>query len=132
MLEDAILGPMMESDVEFLPLISENEEKDMNNQELPPSLAILPLKNTVLFPGVVIPITVSRDKSIKLIQDANQGDKLVGVVAQKAQNTEEPTKEDMNLIGTVAKIIKMLRMPDGNITVIIQGRKRFSILEMLS
>jgi ATP-dependent Lon protease len=113
MLEDALLGPMMESDVELLPLISEDEENDMNNQELPASLAILPLKNTVLFPGVVIPITVSRDKSIKLIQDANQGEKLVGVVAQKAQNTEEPTKEDINLIGTVAKIIKMFSRHQG-------------------
>jgi ATP-dependent Lon protease len=131
MIEDALLGPMMDSDVEFLPLISEEEEKDMNTQELPSTLPILPLKNTVLFPGVVIPITIGRDKSIKLIQDANQGDKLVGVVAQKSQSIEEPGKEDVHNIGTVAKIIKMLRMPDGNITVIIQGRRRFKINQMI-
>ena len=98
----------------------------MNNQELPPPISLFATKkHVVLFPGVVIPITVSRDKSIKLIQDANQGDKLVGVVAQKAQNTEEPTKEDMNLIGTVAKIIKMLRMPYGQYHCNHSGQKTF-------
>ncbi|HIF13894.1 MAG TPA: endopeptidase La [Bacteroidetes bacterium] len=131
-LDDSILGPIMESDVEFLPLISEEEEKEMNKQDIPDELSILPLKNTVLFPGVIIPITVGRDKSIKLIQDANDGSKLIGVVAQKVTSVEEPSKEDIFSIGTVAKIVKMLRMPDGNITVIIQGRRRFKIKEIIS
>ena len=130
-LDDSIFGPMMESDVEFLPLISEEEEKEMNKQEIPDELSILPLKNTVLFPGVIIPITVGRDKSIKLIQDANDGNKLIGVVAQRSTSVEEPSKEDVFSIGTVAKIVKMLRMPDGNITVIIQGRRRFKIKEII-
>ena len=131
-LDDSILGPIMESDIEFLPLISEEEEKEMNKQDIPDELSILPLKNTVLFPGVIIPITVGRDKSIKLIQDANDGSKLIGVVAQKVTSVEEPSKEDIFSIGTVAKIVKMLRMPDGNITVIIQGRRRFKIKEIIS
>jgi ATP-dependent Lon protease len=131
-LDDSILGPIMESDVEFLPLISEEEEKEMNKQDIPDELSILPLKNTVLFPGVIIPITVGRDKSIKLIQDAYDGSKLIGVVAQRSTSVEEPTEKDIFLIGTVAKIVKMLRMPDGNITVIIQGRRRFKVKDIIS
>jgi ATP-dependent Lon protease len=99
----------------------------MNNEELPQSLAILPLRNMVLFPGVVIPITAGRDKSIKLINDANAEGKIIGVVAQKNEEDEDPTKNDIHKIGTVARILRVLKMPDGNVTVILQGKKRFEI-----
>ncbi len=117
-----------DDDMEFMPIIPLNEE-DGNGDEtpIPSELPLLPLRNTVLFPGVVIPITVGRDKSIKAVSDAYKADKLVGVVAQKDSNIEEPEVADLENIGTVAKIIKLIKMPDGGTTVIIQGRKRFSI-----
>jgi ATP-dependent Lon protease len=118
-----------DDDMEFMPIIPLNEEEDGNAdaEVIPSELPILPLRNTVLFPGVVIPITVGRDKSIKAVTDAYKADKLVGVVAQKDSNVEEPVVTDLENIGTVAKIIKLIKMPDGGTTVIIQGRKRFSI-----
>ncbi len=119
----------VDEETEFIPLMTTEDEESMNSEEIPDSLPILPLKNTVLFPGVVIPITVGRDKSIKLIQDANKGDKTIGVVAQLDDKVEDPTIEQMNKVGTVARILKMFRMPDGNTTVIIQGKKRFELLE---
>ncbi len=118
---------IIDDDSEFIPLLSVEDEEQMNAQNIPESLAILPLRNTVLFPGVVIPITVGRDKSIHLIKDAYKGDKIIGVVSQKDVSIEDPTFEDLNQVGTVAQIMKMLRMPDGNTTVIIQGKKRFKL-----
>ena len=112
---------------ELIPLMTPEDEKEINNEVLPNSLPILPLRNTVLFPGVVIPITASRDKYIKLINDANKGDKLIGVVSQIDKNIEDPSLNDIYKTGTVAKILKVLKMPDGNTTVIIQGKKRFTI-----
>mgnify|MGYP001288131741 FL=1 len=117
---------------ELIPLMTPEDEKEINNEVLPDSLPILPLRNTVLFPGVVIPITASRDKSIKLINDANSGDKLIGVVSQIDKNIEDPSLNDIYKTGTVAKILKVLKMPDGNTTVIIQGKKRFTIEKMIS
>jgi ATP-dependent Lon protease len=114
---------------DFISLLSPEEEDEMNKEQLPDMLPILPLRNTVLFPGVVIPITVGRERSIKLIKEANSGNKIIGVVAQINQNIEEPTFEDIYKVGTVAKIMRMLRMPDGSTTVIIQGKRRFTILE---
>jgi ATP-dependent Lon protease len=119
----------LEDDADFIPLLSAEDEDNMRNEKIPDILPILPLRNTVLFPGVVIPITVGRDKSIQLIKDYNKGDKTIGVVAQKSDSTEEPMAEDLYGVGTVAHIIKMLRMPDGNTTIIIQGKKRFKIIE---
>jgi ATP-dependent Lon protease len=119
----------VDEETEFIPLMTTEDEESMNSEKIPETLPILPLKNTVLFPGVVIPITVGRDKSIKLIQDANKGDKTIGVVAQLDDKVEDPTIEQMNKVGTVARILKMFRMPDGNTTVIIQGKKRFELLE---
>ncbi len=119
----------MDSDAEFIPLITAEEEENVNKQEFPKNLPILPLRNNVLFPGVVIPITVGRDKSIKLIQEANKGDKIIGVVSQKNQEEETPGFEDLHTIGTVAQIIRLLKMPDGSSTVIIQGKRRFEIVE---
>jgi ATP-dependent Lon protease len=116
--------PAINEDSEFFPLMSSEDEAEMNNEEVPEILPILPLRNTVLFPGVVIPITVGRDKSIKLIRDANKGNRLIGVVAQQDVSVEDPTFSQLNKVGTVALIIKMLQMPDGNTTVILQGKKR--------
>lgn len=119
----------LEADAEFIPLITAEEEENMNKAEYPDELAILPLRNNVLFPGVVIPITVGRDKSIKLIQDANKGSKIIGVVSQQNQEVESPEFVDLHNIGTVAQIIRLLKMPDGSSTVIIQGKRRFEITQ---
>jgi len=117
---------------ELIPLMTPEDEELINNESLPESLPILPLRNTVLFPGVVIPITAGRDASIKLINDANKGGKVVGVVSQKDEAVENPTAKDIYKTGTVARILKVLKMPDGNTTVIIQGKKRFSINKVIS
>ena len=119
----------MDADAEFIPLITPEEEETMNNADFPSEIPILPLRNNVLFPGVVIPITVGRDKSIKLVLKANKEDKIIGVVAQKNQDVEEPEFSDVHTIGTVAQIVRMLKMPDGSTTVIIQGKRRFEIIK---
>ncbi len=116
-----------DTEAELIPLMTPEDEEEMSKEELPASLPILPLRNTVLFPGVVIPITAGRDKSIKLINEANAGDKIIGVVAQKNEEIEDPTKNDIHQIGTVARILRVLKMPDGNVTVILQGKKRFEV-----
>jgi len=115
---------------EFISLLSTEEEEEMDKEQIPDELSILPLKNTVLFPGVVIPITVGRDKSIKLINDSYKKERIIGVVAQKSEQVEDPDIEDLNKVGTIAYILKVLRMPDGNTTVIIQGKRRFNIVEI--
>lgn len=116
-----------DSEADLIPLLTPEDEEEMNNEALPELLAILPLRNMVLFPGVVIPITAGRDKSIKLINDANAAGKTIGVVAQINEEDEDPTKDDIHKIGTVARILRVLKMPDGNVTVILQGKKRFEI-----
>ncbi len=118
-----------EDEMDFLPIIplNENDQFDMDGIEVPSEIALLPLRNTVLFPGVVLPITVGRDKSIKAVSDAYKGDKLIGVVAQKDSNIEDPEVKDLESIGTVAKIVKLIKMPDGGTTIIIQGKSRFLI-----
>ena len=117
---------------ELIPLMTTEDEKEIIKENLPKTLPILSLRNTALFPGVVIPITASRDKSIQLIKDANNFNKLVGVVAQKNEKVEDPKPNQIYKIGTVAKILKVLQMPDGNTTVIIQGKKRFEIDRIIS
>lgn len=119
---------LINEDTEFFPLMSPEDEEEMNNELTPEILSILPLRNTVLFPGVVIPITVGRDKSIRLIKDAYRSNKIIGVVAQKDVSMEDPGFADLNSVGTVAVIVKMLQMPDGNTTVIIQGKNRFQLV----
>src|SRR6185295_1030214 len=104
------LSNVIDEDTEFIPLITSEDEEAMNNEKMPDVLSLLPLRNTVLFPGVVIPITVGRDKSIKLIKDAFAHDKIIGVVSQKDVSVEDPKFEDLNSVGTVAQILKMLRM----------------------
>ncbi|MFO8087361.1 MAG: endopeptidase La [Bacteroidales bacterium] len=117
-------------EAEMIPLLSSEDEEKLNEEPIPEDLPILPLRNNVLFPGVVIPITVGRDKSIQLIRETYKGDKTIGVVAQKDVNIEDPGKKDLNFIGTVARILKVLQMPDGNTTAIIQGKKRFRLKEI--
>jgi len=122
---------VINEDTEFFPLLSSQDEEEMTKADIPEILPILPLRNTVLFPGVVIPITVGRDKSIKLVKEAYKGDRTIGVVSQKDMNIEEPNLSQLHKVGTAANIIKILQMPDGNTTVIIQGRQRFKITEMI-
>ncbi len=117
---------------ELIPLMTPEDEEKIAKEELPETLPILSLRNTVLFPGVVIPITAGRDKSIKLINDANNGGKVIGVVSQIDEEVEDPKAEDLHQIGTVARILKVLKMPDGNTTVIIQGKKRFEIDQVIT
>jgi ATP-dependent Lon protease len=121
-----------DSEAELIPLLTPEDEEEMNNEELPDSLPILPLRNMVLFPGVVIPISAGRDKSIKLINDANALGKVIGVIAQKNEEDEDPSRNDIHTTGTVAKILRVLKMPDGNITVILQGKKRFEVVDFIS
>lgn len=122
------ITPMVEEDSEeLIQLINPEQESDLLADELPEEISILPIKNTVLFPGVVIPITVTRQKSIKLIKKAYQGNRIVGVIAQKNKQAEEPGIDDLYRFGTLARIIKMLVLPDGNTTIIIQGKNRFAI-----
>ena len=118
-------------DSELIPLLTPEDEEIINNESVPETLPILPLRNTVLFPGVVIPITAGRDKSIELINDANKSDKIIGVVAQRNESVEQPGLKDIYQTGVVAQILRVLKMPDGNTTVIIQGKKRFEITELI-
>jgi ATP-dependent Lon protease len=130
-MKDAILKNLSLSNsddfTDLIPLMSTHDEKRLNSLRIPKKISVLPLRNTVLFPGVVIPITVSRDRSIKLINDAYKAKKMIGVVAQINPDIEEPVAADLNKVGTVAKILRLFKMPDGNLTIIIQGQKRFSI-----
>lgn len=127
------LNRFMENDSgEMIPLLSPEEEEVMSKEGTPEIISILPVRNTVLFPGVVLPITVGRQKSIKLVKKAYRGDRIIGVVAQQNTTLEEPSKDDIYTIGTVAKILKMLILPDGNTTIIIQGQKRFEIQEIIT
>jgi ATP-dependent Lon protease len=123
---------LVNSETEFIPLFTTEDEIQMNAEDVPATLPILPLRNNVLFPGVVIPITVGRDKSIRLVKDSYKGDKIIGVVTQTDVELEDPKLEDLYKIGTVAQILKILQMPDGSTTVIIQGTKRFRIIELVS
>jgi len=116
---------------DLIQLINPEQDSDLRQADLPDELSILPIKNTVLFPGVVIPITVGRQKSIKLVKKAYQGSRIIGVLAQKNAQAEEPTVDDIYRTGTVARIIKMLVLPDGNTTIIIQGKNRFEIKEFI-
>jgi len=132
-LEKKILtfSDLLDSETEFIPLLSSEDEEQMNAEDVPEILPILPLRNTVLFPGVVIPITVGRDKSIALIREYYKTTRIIGVVAQKDASIEDPEFEDLNEVGTVAQIIKILQMPDGSTTAIIQGKRRFRVTELI-
>lgn len=131
-LNDLFLSSPVNEDTDFIPLISEEDEESITMTEVPETLPILPLRNTVLFPGVIIPITVGRDKSMKLVRDIYHKSKIIGTVAQRDPNIEEPGPEDLNQVGTVAQLLRILEMPDGSTSVIIQGKKRFRIDELIS
>lgn len=130
-LDDAFFSNLIDEGTDFIPLLSSEDEEKVMGGNIPDVLPILPIRNTVLFPGVVLPITVGRDKSIKLIQEANKGTKVIGVVAQKDQTVDEPDAKDLNSIGTVAQILRLLKMPDGSTTIIIQGKQRFKVNEII-
>ena len=133
LLNNVVLGDLAEDESEELIQIIDSE-KDHNSRltDFPEEIPILPIRNTVLFPGIVLPITVGRQKSIKLVKKAYKGDRIIGVVAQKNNSIEEPEIDDIYGIGTVAKIIKMIVLPDGNTTIIIQGKNRFRIKSIQS
>jgi len=131
-IENIMIQNVIDDDSEFIPIISETEEEVLTHIEVPEQIPILPLRNTVLFPGVLIPITVGREKSIKLVREVYRNNKIIGTVAQKDSGIEEPAFEDLNKIGTVAQILKILELPNGVTSVIIQGKKRFEIGSLLS
>ena len=112
---------------ESIQLLTPDEERELREADLPDELPILALRNTVLFPGVVLPITVGRDASLKLVKDAYAGDRTVGVVAQRSVEVENPDPEDLFDTGTAASILKLIKMPDGSVSIVIQGRRRFEI-----
>lgn len=130
--ENIFLSGMMQDDSDFIPIIADGDDADLKNTEVPDVLPILPLRNTVLFPGVVLPINVGRKKSLKLVQDVYRGSRLLGTVAQKDYTIDDPSIEDLFSVGTVAEILKILEMPDGSTSVIIQGKRRYSIREFVS
>ena len=130
-IDNLSLQNILDEEAELIPLMTPEDEEEIRKEDVPETLPILPLRNTVLFPGVVIPITAGRDQSIKLIKEANKGDKTIGVVAQKNEATEDPGLDDIFQVGTVARILKILKMPDGNTMVVLQGKKRFEIDELV-
>lgn len=130
-IDNLSLQEIMDEESELIPLMTPEDEEEIQREEVPETLPILPLRNTVLFPGVVIPITAGRDQSIQLIKAANKGSKTIGVVAQNNEAVENPSRKDLHDIGTVARILRVLKMPDGNTMVVIQGKKRFEIGEFV-
>ncbi|HNV99122.1 MAG TPA: endopeptidase La [Chitinophagales bacterium] len=130
--DEQALSSMVEEEVEFMPILSLEEEEDQPKIDYPDTIVVMPLRNTVLFPGIVLPITVGREKSIKALQTAFRSNKLIGVVAQRDGNIEDPETDQLYTTGVIAKVIKQLKMPDGSTTVIIQGKRRFTIDEFIT
>ncbi len=131
-LKNMFIASSVNNEPDFIPLITDEDEDILLKEDVPESLPILPLRNTVLFPGVIIPITVGRDKSIKLVKESYRKSKIVGTVAQMDPNNDSPGFNDLFRIGTVAQIIRILEMPDGSTSVIIQGKRRFILKEQIS
>lgn len=127
-----LLPDMVDGEGEIVPIISDGEDGDLENVEVPETIPILSLRNTVLFPGVVLPISIGRPRSVQLIKDAYRTDKIVGTVAQKDPDMENPSFGDLHNVGTIGQIVKLLEMPDGSTTAIIQGRKRMVINELVT
>jgi len=130
--ENIFLSGMMNDDSDYIPIIADGDDADLKNVEVPDVLPILPLRNTVLFPGVVLPINVGRKKSLKLIKDVYRGSRLLGTVAQKDYTIDDPETKDLFSVGTMAEILKILEMPDGSTSVIIQGKRRYAIHEFVA
>jgi ATP-dependent Lon protease len=131
-ISNVLIQNVIDDESEYTPLISDSEEEALTRIEAPDKIPILPLRNTVLFPGVLIPITVTREKSIQLVREVYRNNKIIGTVAQKDSGIEEPKSDDLNKIGTVAQILKILELPNGVTSVIIQGKKRFEIVKIVS
>ncbi len=131
-LNDIFFGGMVKEDSDYIPIIADGDDADLKNIEVPDVLPVLPLRNTVLFPGVVLPINVGRKKSLKLIQDVYKGSRLLGTIAQKDYTVDDPLKDELYSVGTVAEILKILEMPDGSTSVIIQGKRRYAIREFVA
>jgi len=132
LMQDFFLSSPVDEDTDFIPLISEEDDESITMTTVPDTLPILPLRNTVLFPGVIIPITVGRNKSMKLVRDFYQTTKIIGTIAQKDPNKDDPEASELHKVGTVAQLLRILEMPDGSTSVIIQGKKRFSVDEVIS
>ncbi|VAW21789.1 ATP-dependent protease La Type I [hydrothermal vent metagenome] len=130
--QDIIFSELVDDEAEFIPIIADGDEADLRDVDVPDVLPILPLRNTVLFPGVVLPITVGRKKSLQLIKDVNKGSRLLGTIAQKDYKIDDPKGDELYSIGTVAQILKILEMPDGSTSVIIQGKRRYKIREYVA
>jgi len=130
--ENMFLSGMIHDDSDYIPIIADGDDADLKNVEIPDVLPILPLRNTVLFPGVVLPINVGRKKSLQLVKDVYKGSRLLGTVAQKDYTIDDPSAKELYSVGTVAEILKILEMPDGSTSVIIQGKRRYSIREFVA
>jgi len=131
-IESLLSSDGVDEEAEFIPIITDDEDDEILKLNVPDVLPILPLRNTVLFPGVVIPISIGREKSLKLIKEVYRKNKILGAVAQNNVTVDEPEMKDLYKIGTVAQILKILEMPDGSTSVIIQGKKRFEIMDLVS
>jgi ATP-dependent Lon protease len=131
-INELLLTDLADGEGDIVPIIADGEDGDLEDIDVPDSIPILSLRNTVLFPGVVLPISIGRPRSVQLIRDAYRIDKIVGTVAQKDPDIENPVFEDLHNIGTIGQIVKLLEMPDGSTTAIIQGRKRMVLNELIS
>ncbi|HAH23257.1 MAG TPA: endopeptidase La [Prolixibacteraceae bacterium] len=128
-MQNILISSLMDDENDFIPIIADGDDSELTNMEVPDILPILPLRNTVMFPGVVLPITVGRQKSLQLIQEVYRGNRLIGTIAQKDGSIEDPVQADLYSIGTIAQVLKILEMPDGSTSVIIQGKRRFEVVE---
>ncbi|MFA5326617.1 MAG: endopeptidase La [Prolixibacteraceae bacterium] len=128
-MQNILISSIMDDENEFIPILTDEDESELTNVEVPDNLPILPLRNTVMFPGVVMPITVGRQKSLQLVQEVYRGNRLLGTIAQKDSNVDDPAQNDLYQTGTIAQVLKILEMPDGTTSVIIQGKKRFEVVE---
>jgi ATP-dependent Lon protease len=129
-MQNILISSLMDDDSDFIPILADGDDTDLINTEVPDILPILPLRNTVMFPGVVMPITVGRQKSLQLIQEAYRGNRMIGTIAQR-DGSIDPTPADLYEVGTIAHILKILEMPDGSTSVIIQGKRRFEVREYI-
>src|SRR4030042_3504094 len=129
---ELFLPDVINGEGDIIPIISDGDDRDLEDVEIPETIPVLPLRNTVLFPGVLLPISIGRPRSIQLIKDAYRTDKIVGTVAQKDPDLENPGYNDLHPVGTIGQIVKVLEMPDGSTTAIIQGRKRMTLVELVS
>ncbi|MCG8699793.1 MAG: LON peptidase substrate-binding domain-containing protein, partial [Bacteroidales bacterium] len=127
-----VIATSLNEESDFIPLITDEDEDDLYNSEVPNTVPILPLRNTVLFPGVILPISVGRDKSIKLVRDSYKNQEVIGTVSQKDPDIDEPNFSDLNQVGTIAQVLRILEMPDGSTSIIIQGKNRFKMESMIT